>query len=44
MMAVIAYSDAPLSSMVRVERRHSGKTEIGSRVNPGKQHLQKYQV
>ena len=44
MMAVIAYSDAPLSSMVRVERRHSGKTEIVSRVNPGKQRLQKYQV
>jgi tRNA U34 2-thiouridine synthase MnmA/TrmU len=43
-LAVIAYSDVPLSGLVSVEWRHFGKTEIASAVNPGKPRLQRFQV
>jgi tRNA-uridine 2-sulfurtransferase len=43
-MAVIAYSDAPLANPAKVEWRHLGKTGISIQTNPGKQHLKKYQI
>jgi tRNA-uridine 2-sulfurtransferase len=43
-MAVIAYSDAPLSVAAKVEIRHLGKMEILFQVNPGKQYLKRYQI
>jgi tRNA-uridine 2-sulfurtransferase len=43
-MAVIAYSDAPISNSTKVEWRHLGKAGISFQINPGKQHLKKYQI
>ena len=43
-MAVIAYSDAPLSGLARVEWRHLGRTEIALQINPGKHQLKRYQI
>ncbi len=43
-MAVIAYSDAPLSGLVTVRCRHMGKTSLSSLVNPGKDHFRGCQI
>jgi tRNA-uridine 2-sulfurtransferase len=43
-MAVVAYSDAPLSEPVRVGVKHMGKTVALQQLNPGKEYLKKYQI
>jgi tRNA-uridine 2-sulfurtransferase len=43
-MAVIAYSDAPVSAPVKVGWQHAGKTRTLSQANPGKEYLRGYQI
>ena len=43
-MAVIAYSDAPLSEPARVGVKHMGNTVAMQHPNPGKEYLRKYQI
>jgi tRNA-uridine 2-sulfurtransferase len=43
-MAVSAYSDAPLSLPAKVAWRHLGDTGVLSPLNPGKDHLKRYQI
>jgi hypothetical protein len=43
-MAVIAYSDCPLSEAAKVEVKYMGNTETLQKPNPGKEYLRKYQI